>query len=207
MIVHVSFYRTHRVLGSKRRAYEIVAVDCSNGKNCSYRDKGQCLAIRKLTDEPYMIRSCKFAKHKFSRFAVNDKGYREFWMKWKNHPKTNALKYAPHRLGIVGDYLALPYRHLVIRKVGKRYVCRNRNDVIIKTSFVPLNKFTPDLARRIALFKPSRQSNPALMKLGGLHLFVKHLREEAPDLYEFSSRYYPEIFKKINYEQNKASKT
>jgi len=197
-IIDVSLYGGPSMFKGRETPMEAVVTTCDTHHDCSYYRDGQCLALR-----GFLTSGCKHGRSTTHKgYTSRAKKFKEFRDKWKAHEKYNSLDRPPKKLGIIAGEVYFPYAHVTITEdfkvTGPEFVTR--------PAYIPLDKFTVELINDICLLKPQAFFGGTIesYQKETVPLFLTHLKEVLPDLYNQFREVHPEQVNDISYVGRKA---
>lgn len=176
---------------SKTERASCRSIKCSNSTNCQLYARGECSLLSIMN-----IQFCPYGKinyeegytgraHKYSEWIEEKKE------KFKN--VLNKLKDYSEYMAKIGEYVFLPYS----------FMNKNENVPFLQhghflsngKSFIKLKKFTSEVIHNILTFRPRAMMGGEITHYQQKYvpLFVKHLFETFPKLYDETQKSYPEI--------------
>jgi hypothetical protein len=174
MIVHANVYDPSRpsLFGNnKNDKAQCQTIECSNSENCDLFKRGEC-AIRK----GLLGGECPYGKWQTETgYTRRAKRFHGWISERKERCEGVGYLKAPKRLGIVGDFVYLPYSH--INKDGGLFSA--------STLFMPVSEFTCDKIKELCLYRPEAIMGGEITSYQKevVPLFILHLSEIMPELY------------------------
>lgn len=188
-VVHFNLFKPENALFKQKAnaQAEIQIITCSNSENCQLVKRGECACRAGLYGSicPYGKRSRETGysrrSQKYSSWCANKKEI------YKGVPFLNA----PKSLGVVGDYVFIPYAHV---RMIKNFPWEDEG-FIKKENFTPENVIRLIGARPQAMFGGEITSYQKKVP----PLMLKHLSEQMPEL--FNDLISKDVFCKKRYEE------
>lgn len=197
--IHVGLYGGKGLFGGKEEPLEAHIINCGFSEQCSYHQKGTCMAVRSA-----FTPNCKFGRgQRVTGYTSRAKKYHEFKSTWQSHEAYGKLKHPGRKLGLINGLVVFAYPYIQI-KVDGESVTLDDPGFISSTAYIPYEKFNPQLIHKIVKYRPR-----AIM--GGIidsyeketvPLFLAHLKEILPDRFAEYEAEYGET--KIDYVGRKA---
>lgn len=201
-VINVGLYGGKSIFGGKESPLEASVIYCDKHSECSYFKNGQCLKVRSV-----LSASCKFGSVNTVRgYTSRAKKYGEFKRKWQEHEQYNKLSYPPTKLGLIGDKVVFPYPFVRIEKTESGAFKLDVPYFSSGASYIDLKDFTVELIHRICTFRPEAFMGGEIKSYQKekVPLFLSHLKDVLPELYqEFTSKY-KRFAKNIDYVGRKA---
>jgi len=184
-IIHFHIHRPDRSLfkTSKRTKAQSLIIKCEASRECSLFNRGQCALLSPIfafqKPCPYGVRLAK------SGYTVMSKKYHKWiHVQEKKYSGIPSLKYS-EKMGRVKDYIYLPYSYMEGIDLG--WI----------GSMIPAENFTADTIVRLFRFKPKDMwFNKEILSYQKetVPQFLKHLREEFPEIFKQSAEKDNDIF-------------
>lgn len=201
-IINVGLYGGKSIFGGRETPLEASVISCDKHKSCSYFKNGQCMNIRS-----FLSANCKHGSVQTVKgYTSRAKKYHQFKSEWKNHEKYGKLTHPPTKLGLIEDDVVFPYAFVRIQsdKEGNLQVLDPSfgNSV----SFIKREAFTIELIYKLCTFRPQAMLGGEITTYQNetIPLFLTHLEEVLPNLFEEFTTKYPHFVKKIDYIGRKA---
>lgn len=202
-IINVGLYGGKSIFGGKETPIEASVISCDKHENCSFFKNGTCLKVRSFGSG-----GCKFGSVNTVRgYTSRAKKYSQFKNQWKNHEQYNKLSYPPQKLGIIDNVVVFPYPFIRITKTDSgKYVVEGPSLFSNSNSYIELEKFNSDLIYRICSYRPQAMMGGEITSYQKekVPLFLAHLQEIMPEVYDKFIKAYPKFGKKIDYVGRKA---
>ena len=172
-IVHFNLFNPTRALfkQNKNSRAEVDLISCSNSDNCNLFDRGECVCMAGLWGK-----RCKYGR-KIKQIGFTPRA-RKFssWCEEqrKKYEGVGFLK-SPESLGIVGDFVFLPYAHMDMAK-----------GIPWEGSLLKIEDFTVDNIIFLVKFKPQAMLGGEIRSYQKKipPIFLKHLSEQFPELFK-----------------------
>ncbi|GIN88668.1 hypothetical protein J6TS2_50540 [Heyndrickxia sporothermodurans] len=202
-VINVGLYGGKGIFGGKETPLEASVISCDKYESCSYYENNQCLAVRSISSA-----GCKYGKVNTVRgYTSRAKKYSQFKREWQNHEQYNKLSYPPQKIGVIDGVIVFPYPFIKIEKQenGKHSI-QQPGLFNNSASFIEIEKFNTDLIYRICSYRPQALMGGeiASYQKEKVPLFLSHLREVLPEIYEKFIAAYPKFGRKIDYVGRKA---
>lgn len=188
-VVHFNLFRPDRSIfkGSKNDKAEIQIITCSNSDKCNLFSRGECACMYNTIGFSSCIYGEKNVHYGYTKRARKYYTWCEEQMK-----KYHGIKYlnSPSMMGIVGDYIFLPYAHIEMIK----------DFPLEKKRFVKIKYFTKENIIKLIDFKPRDWFSYEIKSYQEkIPKFLKHLSEQFPELFSqiISNKKYEEKYKKF----------
>lgn len=202
-VINVGLYGGKGIFGGKETPLEASVISCDKHESCSFYKNGTCLKIRSFGSG-----GCKFGNVNTIRgYTSRARKYHEFRTKWSSHECYNKLSYPPQKIGIIDDMVVFPYPFIRITKAENgKYVVEEPALFSNNNSYIELEKFNSDLIYRICSYRPQALMGGEITSYQKekVPLFLAHLQEILPEVYEKFVKDYPEFDKEIDYVGRKA---
>lgn len=202
-VINVGLYGGKGIFGGKETPLEASVISCDKHNECSYFKNGQCMAVRS-----FLSPSCKFGNVNTVRgYTSRARKYREFKGKWKDHEHYNKLSYPPQKIGIIDGVVVFPYPFIRITKTENgKYVVDDPALFSNSNSYIEIEKFNSDLIYRICSYRPQAIMGGEITSYQKekVPLFLAHLQEVLPEVYDKFVEAYPKFGRKIDYVGRKA---
>lgn len=182
--------------GGGNSVLEASVLSCDRAETCSFFKNDTCLNIRRFGGT-----GCKFGEVRNVRgYTQRAQKYMTFKKKWQDHDKYGKLSLAKNKLGLIGDVIVFPYPYVNIEEYDGKLVLRNPGFSNGK-QFISKEEFTLEFIKEICEFKPQAMMGGtiAAYEKEVIPLFLAHLKEVIPTLYEEFSNKYTEYSEKVNY--------
>lgn len=185
--IHVGLYGGKGLFGGKEEPLEAHVINCSVSEQCSYFQKGTCMAVRSVFSP-----NCKFGRsHNERGYTRKAKKYHEFRSRWENHESYGKLKHPGRKLGLINGLVVFTYPYIsVTTKDGN--VKLADPGFIDGTAYIEYEKFDVELIRRIINFRPRAMMGGVIdsYEKETVPLFLAHLKEVLPERFvEFEAKY------------------
>jgi len=202
-VINVGLYGGKGIFGGKETPLEASVISCDKHERCSFYKNGTCLKVRSFGSG-----GCKFGNVNTVRgYTSRAKKYHEFRSKWKDHERYNKLSYPPQKIGIIDGVVVFPYPFIRITKTENgKYVVEEPALFSNCNSYIELEKFNSDLIYRICSYRPQALMGGEITSYQKekVPLFLAHLQEVLPEVYEKFIESYPKFGRKIDYVGRKA---
>jgi len=202
-VINVGLYGGKGIFGGKETPLEASIISCDKHNECSYFKNGQCMAVRSVLSP-----SCKFGSVSTVRgYTSRARKYGEFKRKWKDHEFYNRLSYPPQKIGIIDGVVVFPYPFIRITKTENgKYSVDEPALFSNSNSYIELEKFNSDLIYRICSYRPQALMGGEITSYQKekVPLFLAHLQEILPEVFEKFIEAYPKFGRKIDYVGRKA---
>lgn len=203
-VIHVGLYGGKSIFGGRESPLEASIISCGMKDQCSLYAQGQCAAIRSFGSN-----GCKHGQETVKKgYTSRAQKYHKFRSKWRNHEKYGALESNTKKLAIIGDEVFFSYSYIALK------VDENWNVNIVGPSigfgsdvaYIPEEKFTTELIKRICDYRPQAIMGGEITdyQKEQVPLFLGHLKEIIPNLYDEFVKEYPQYDKEIDYVGRKA---
>jgi len=203
-VIHVGLYGGKSIFGGRETPLEASIISCGMKDQCSLYAQGQCAAIRSFGSN-----GCKHGQETVKKgYTSRAQKYHKFRSEWRNHEKYGALESNTKKLAIIGEEIFFSYSYITLK------VDENGNVDIGGPSFgfgsdvayIPKEKFTTELIKRICDYRPQAIMGGKIKAYQDeqVPLFLGHLKEIIPNLYDEFVKEYPQYDKKIDYVGRKA---
>lgn len=196
-VINVSLYGGKSIFGGRETPLEASVISCDKHESCSYYNSGQCLKIRS-----FLSSSCKYGdRTDIKGYTSRAKKYREFKQKWESHEQYNKLKYPPKKLGLIDGEVVFPYPFVKITKSEEGKWAVKEPGFGSSIAFIPIEEFDIHLINRICGYKPRALMGGEIKSYQDetVPLFLSHLKEVLPHLYEQVIKMNEDIVKNIDY--------
>lgn len=174
MIVHANVYdpSARSLFKTEKSAKaQCQTIDCSSHERCDLLARGEC-AVR----SGLFAGTCPYGTWRSENgYTQRAKRFYDWMTERRERYKGVAFLEAPKRLGVVGDYVYLPYAHM--NKDGSLFNT--------KSLFVLLSDLTAEKIKELCLRRPMAMMGGEIITYQKevVPLFVLHLSEIMPDLY------------------------
>lgn len=202
-VINVGLYGGKGIFGGRETPLEASVISCGMKDKCSLYAQGQCAAIRSFGG------GCKHGQETVKRgYTSRAQKYHTFRSEWRNHEKYGALVPNTKKLAIMGDEIYFSYAHVTL-KVNEDGVVRIDGPSAgfgNKAAYIPIDKFTIDLIKRICDYRPQAIFGGAITSYQEeqVPLFLSHLKEVMPELYNKFLNENPKYNNAIDYVGRKA---
>lgn len=202
-IINVGLYGGKSIFGGKETPLEASVISCDKHESCSFYKNETCLKVRSFGSG-----GCKFGNVNTVRgFTSRARKYHEFRSKWKDHECYNKLSHPSQKIGIIDGVVVFPYPFIRITKTeNEKYVVEDPALFSNSNSYIELEKFNNDLIYRICSYRPQALMGGEITSYQKekVPLFLAHLQEVLPGVYEKFIEAYPKFGRKIDYVGRKA---
>lgn len=202
-VINVGLYGGKGMFGGKETPLEASVISCDKHNECSYFKNGQCLLVRTFGGK-----GCKFGSVNNVRgYTSRAKKYHDFKNKWQSHECYGKLSHPPQKIGIIDNVVVFPYPFIRITKTESgKYAVEESALFGNSNSYIELEKFNNDLIYRICSYRPQALMGGEISSYQKeeVPLFLSHLQEVLPDVYEKFIQAYPKYGRKIDYVGRKA---
>lgn len=202
-IINVGVYGGKSIFGGRETKLEASVISCDKHNECSYFANNQCLRVRSFGGS-----GCKFGETEtVMGFTSKARKYHEFRSKWNNHEKNGLLSHPSNKLAVIEDFVVFPYSHIAL--IQKENGEIKLDDPWKKSNgkvFIERELFTLPLIHAICSFKPQAMMGGEITAYQKevIPLFLTHMEEVMPELYEEFTQAYPEFSEKIDHVGRKA---
>lgn len=202
-IINVGLYGGKSIFGGRETKLEASVISCDKHHECFYFANNQCLRVRSLGRG-----SCKFGETEtVVGFTSKAKKYHAFRSKWKNHEKYGLLEHPSTKLAVIEDFVVFPYPHIAVIQMENGDI--KLDDPWKKSNskrFIERELFTPSFIYELCTFQPQAMMGGEISSYRKevIPLFLTHLEEVMPELYEEFTTAYPEFLGKIDHVGRKA---
>lgn len=196
-VIHVGLYGGKSIFGGREQPLTVDVLRCDRYNKCSYYKNKTCLKVRSFLG----IR-CKYGERQSIKgYTSRAKKYYEFKSKWDSHEKKSELKYPETKLGVVDDYVVIPYPYIAIEEKDDGEVIVSLEHLSTRSNWISLKNFTPSLINEICSHKPRAMMGGEIKDFQKKYvpLFLAHLKETLPDKYAEFVKQFPKYDTEIDY--------
>lgn len=200
-VINVGLYGGKGIFSGKESPLEASVISCDKYMSCSYYKSGHCLKVRSIGGS-----TCQFGRVSTHKgYTSRARKYYEFERQWKAHEMYGKLTSPSRKLGLIDGFVVFPYPFIRFEIDGDRIKIGDPG-FWDNTSFIPVELFTVELVQRICAFRPRAIMGGEIedYQKEKVPLFLAHLKEVMPELYEELIAKDATHEQKINYVGRKA---
>lgn len=200
--INVHLYGGKGLFGGKETPLEASIISCDKYEQCSYFKNNQCLKVRS-----FLSPGCKYGRvNNVKGYTSRAAKYHSFKRQWQEHERYSKLKYPPQKLGLIGDEIVFPYPYIRITQTEDGNVKLSDPGFGPNIAFIAKENFTIDLIKRICNFRPCAIMGGVIADYQNkiVPLFLAHLKEILPDIYEELRKEDGDLVKEVSYIGRKA---
>lgn len=202
-LINVNLYGGKSIFGGKETKLEASIIYCDRHQECSYFQNDQCLRVRSAFSE-----GCRFGKTETAiGYTSRSRNYFAFKSKWNNHEQYSKLSYPKKKMGIIRDKVVLPYPYLTIKENERGELYLERHPFGSSNGNVlPMEQFDVKFIHEICQHRPQALMGGEITSYQKevVPLFLSHLEELLPELYDSLVKAYPEYAGALDYVGRKA---
>ena len=201
--INIRLYGGKSLFSKRELPLEADIIYCDKYDKCSYYSQGKCLRVRNIRNNYCMFGECVSKKG----FTHRSKKYADFKSKYENSKVYNSLRSVnlnDGALGVIDEFVTLSYPHLYITsELALDDPWKNNS---YRSFFIPKNLFTVEFIYKICTFRPNALYGGEIdeFRKEVVPLFLAHLKEVMPILYDEFINKYKKFDKPINYIGRKA---